>query len=220
MSVNKTLVGLVSGSLLILGAVQTAKAEQSTLDLRGAYVGLHLGPMWGGADYSEPNWPIYDRDADMDGFSGGFLAGYNFQTRDLVYGIEVDLSFTDFSASADKSAPYNNYSAFDLNLNGHARARLGVMADKTLFYVAGGLAMANLKVDDVDPGWGDDKSTHLGWTLGAGVERIINDRLSVRLEYLYDDYGNEEYRLRGDDFYDSEVELSAHTMRAAISYRF
>ena len=220
MTISRTIAGLVGGSLLILNSAQTVGAQGATVDWSGAYVGAHLGPMWGSADYSERHEPVYARDADIDGFNGGLLAGYNLQTGDLVYGIEVDLGFADVSAKADRGALHNNYSAFKLDFNSHARLRFGLASDRMLFYVAGGLAMANLTVNDVDPGWGEDESSHVGWTLGAGVERVVMDQLSLRLEYLYDNYGSEDYRLHGDGVYDGEVDLSAHTVRAAISYRF
>ncbi|MEX0759060.1 MAG: hypothetical protein WD100_05725, partial [Tistlia sp.] len=78
---------------------------------------------------------------------------------------------------------------------------------------------------DTDPGFGHDGATHLGWTLGAGFERAVGDNLLLRLEYLYDDYGRKRYDIAsppGPFFpsYEAEVALTAHTLRAALAWRF
>lgn len=47
-----------------------------------------------------------------------------------------------------------------------------------------------------------------GWLVGAGVERMLTDHVSGRLEYRYSDFSN------GDGKYDR------HQLLTGISYRF
>lgn len=216
-------------ALLLLSPVlpvQSARAQgaPASYDWSGPYAGAHAGWLWGQVDYHEPDFPGFAISPGLDGFQGGLLAGYNRQLERFVVGVEVDggLGTADFG-SGDSGG--NGYSAFDLQWNAHARARAGYAFDRTLLFVAGGLAVARLKIDDTDPGFGDDSATSVGWTLGAGVERAVTDSLVLRLEYLYDDYGHASYTIAspaGPFFpsYQGETDLTAHTLRAAVAWKF
>ena len=142
-----------------------------------------------------------------------------FKTASIVWGFEADAGFGDFSKGPDTGAA-NNYSSFDIDWNAHLRAKVGLDVDTTLIYVAGGLALADVTVDDTDPNWGQDDATHTGWTIGTGVEHAVNRHLKVRLEYLYDDYGSKYYGITGPFYYRANVDLTAHTVRAGLSYSF
>lgn len=61
---------------------------------------------------------------------------------------------------------------------------------------------------------------HLGWTAGAGIEQPLTGNALARIEYPYDDYGNENYLVSGFYVYKAKVDLNAHTMRVGLSYRF
>lgn len=215
------------GGAAVLAALPMAAQAQSAVpafDWSGPYVGAHVGYQWGEADYLEPDNPGFAVEPSLDGFAGGALAGYNHQIDRFVLGAEVDGGLSGANHDAGDSGG-NGYSAFDLDWNLHARLRAGVALDRTLLFVAGGLAVARLDLDDTDPGFGSDDGTHLGWTLGGGIEQAITDSLVLRLEYLYDDYGSRDYSVDsppGPFFpsYDAEIDLSAHTLRAAVAYRF
>ena len=138
-----------------------------------------------------------------------------------MLGFEADAGFGDLSEGADDSSP-NTYSAFDVNWDAHVRARAGYVYNTTLFYVAGGLALAEVDVDDVDPNYGEDNSAHLGWTFGAGIEQRITEHLTARVEYLYDNYGSESYAIEeaGSGSYQADVELKTHSARIGLAYSF
>jgi outer membrane immunogenic protein len=117
----------------------------------------------------------------------------------------------------------NYYSAFEIDWNAHIRARFGFLSGSTLLYVAGGLALAEVNVDDVDPGFGEDEARHVGWTVGVGVEHAMTKNLRARVEYLYDDYGSEDYAFTA--FvpvlnYRANVDLTANTIRVGLAYQF
>lgn len=109
-----------------------------------------------------------------------------------------------------------------MDWNAHLRGRVGLAMDRTLLFVAGGLAVAQheLGVDYGRGGGGSGTETHYGFTIGGGAEYAISDNLLLRVEYLYDDYGRERYNFgeEPDDHYD--VDLTTHTVRAAVSYKF
>jgi len=163
--------------------------------------------------------PILVRDPNFSGFSGGLLLGYNYQIDPVVLGIEADVGWCDLDEGTSDTTR-NSYSAFEVKWNSHFRTRVGYAFDSALLYVAGGLAIARVEVDDTDPGWGRDDDTHFGWTIGCGLEYQILKNLTARLEYLYDDYGKEDYKIDGYYQYKADVDLTSHTVRFGLSYSF
>jgi outer membrane immunogenic protein len=185
----------------------------------GTFIGAFVAHSWVDLDYSEPDFPGFERNPSIDGFTGGALLGHNFQFGRIVLGVEADGGSGDIDEEADKNA-LNNYSAFDIDWNAHFRSKIGFAFDSTLLYVAGGLALAGVTVDDTDPGWGKDKATHAGWTVGAGIEQALTRHLRLRVEYLHDDYGKNDYTITGPLPYRANVDLTANTVRACLSFHF
>ncbi|NLC71795.1 MAG: outer membrane beta-barrel protein [Desulfuromonadaceae bacterium] len=197
-----------------------AVEEEKPHDWSGVYAGIFGGHSWMKVKYHERGWGgLLDRDPTVDGGVGGFLLGYNQQINGMVFGLEADGGVGNLSEDAHAEA-MNSYSAFDIEWNGHLRAKFGVPFDKTFFYLAGGLALAKVTVDDTDPGWGKDDAVHLGYTLGAGIEHALTKSLWVRLEYLFDDYGQKNFTVRGPYAYKAKVDMEASTVRVGLSYRF
>jgi outer membrane immunogenic protein len=218
------IVGVLAVILFMAG---TACAGEITVakgspDFSGTYIGAFVGHSWVDLDYTEPDGPDYGRDADIEGFVGGLYMGYNYRIDNIVLGIEADAGLGDLNEGADHDNYYNYYSAFDIDWDAHFRGRVGFVSNATLFYVAAGLAIAEVAVDDVDPGYGGDNATHVGWTIGAGIEQKITGHLTARVEYLYDDYGSERYTI-GTPFgfsYRADVELETHSARIGLAYSF
>ncbi|MGD9972051.1 MAG: outer membrane protein [Desulfatirhabdiaceae bacterium] len=186
----------------------------------GVEVGAFVAANWYDLDYSEPGSPPgYDRSPSIDGYTGGLLLGYNHQSANMVYGIEADLGMVQLSEDIDGNSA-NNYSAFEVDWNAHIRAKIGKAINSTMLYIAGGVAIAGVNLSDNDPGWGEDDATHVGWTAGIGAEYAMNNELRVRLEYLYDDYGDETYSISGPYTYYSNIDLSAAIVRVCLSLQF
>ncbi len=61
---------------------------------------------------------------------------------------------------------------------------------------------------------GTASDTHVGWTVGAGVEWALLDNWSAKVEYLYLDLGNSTY-LGGPAAGGFEVDLTAHTVKVS-----
>ena len=71
---------------------------------------------------------------------------------------------------------------------------------RVLLYVTGGLAYGGLKTTgalagvtaNLSPGRvvGSSTETRVGWTVGAGVEGMITQNWTAKLEYLYMDLGS------------------------------
>lgn len=160
-------------------------------------------------------------------FAGGQL-GYNWQRERLVFGLETDFQFADMQDSAFGSNPaFAGGATVDVDWFGTVRGRVGLSDDRTLYYVTGGLAYAD--VDFAQAGFGlgnaiavDDNKTMLGYTIGGGIEHALSQNLSLKLEYQYLDFGDAKFAgtdLNGDS-YASKVDVDMHTVRAGVNFKF
>ena len=91
---------------------------------------------------------------DRDGFIGGGQIGYNWQfAPNWLFGIEADISYTDFrrdhvGGDACRSAgPGTLLNTFESRLDylGTVRGRIGYVFDRTLIYATGGLAYGDVR---------------------------------------------------------------------------
>ena len=176
----------------------------------GFYVGGTLGYGFGEglANTAAGSIPF-----DQDGALGTVLAGYNWQRDALVLGIEADLGTGWLESS---SAMGFGQLETELNAMGSFRGRLGFLATPSLLlYATGGLAWANM---DFNLSGGESRSeTFFGYQLGAGGELLLDNNMSLRLEYIYTDLGAERVVHGGMlNTYDPDF----HTVRAGIAFKF
>ena len=109
---------------------------------------------------------------------------------------------------------------------GTVRGRLGVAASGWLIYTTGGYAYARLETDAVAIAPGamatfSQHETRNGWTTGGGIEVAFAPSWSVKLEYLYLDFGNIGSSM---SFAALPIADNAHftmnVVRAGLNYRF
>jgi outer membrane immunogenic protein len=168
-------------------------------DWSGFYGGVHGGYAFGDADTDIGNTGI-------EGFMGGGLAGWNFQTCNFVIGMEGDIGFGEIDGRN------GNVDDFDVEPNGHLRVRAGLPMDNIMPFIAGGLAIAD--ADLRQNGGGNHTDLHLGFSIGAGVDVAVTQNIVIRGEYIYDIYGSEDYNPGGD------VDFDTHTLRAAAIFKW
>ncbi len=194
----------------------------SRFDWTGTYGGVQLGYGWADteADTNSPNNAPETHDYDSDGFIGGLHAGYNLQRQRLVYGIEADIDFTDLDATGAGSRG-NNLHQTEIYWTGSLRARVGLAADRTLFYMTGGWAFGEVDttLSSADDGaiLASNSEVRHGWTLGAGVERAFSNNMTARLEYRYTDLGSDDFD-NGVTVDSNDVTIQS--IRAGLSYKF
>jgi outer membrane immunogenic protein len=135
--------------------------------------------------------------------------GYRIQFGTMVAGIEGDINAKSGSSSY---AAYdaNHYRAESFNgsvnqgMDGSVRGRFGFLVTPwTLVHGTGGVAFGNVsgtfgyaahEIDVCAPcasvtGGGSWSTTRTGATGGAGIETLITQSLTLRLEYRYTDLG-------------------------------
>jgi outer membrane immunogenic protein len=166
------------------------------------YIGGNLGAGWNHGNISDSfnnyNWGLNNNGT----FVGGGQVGANYQINALVLGIEGDF---DWFANNNNSG--GGITAFGTTLQGSSNGRwlttltgrVGVAADRVLFYAKGGGAWVgsnNLTLLDVQTGNTvsfSNNNTNSGWTAGAGVEWAFADNVSVKAEYDYVGLSNYTY---------------------------
>jgi outer membrane immunogenic protein len=184
----------------------------------GFYIGAHIGYGWGDGDASFLGVPLaapFDN-VDTNGVFGGLQLGANWQMGSFVLGAEIDASIADINGSV---TGFGVTASSQIDWLGTARLRAGVALDRALLYVTGGLAWAHNEVNLTGPVVGSSDETHVGWTLGGGLEYAFSGNWSAKIEYLYIDLGSENYFSAlvppGVDF-DAQI----HTVKFGINYRF
>jgi outer membrane immunogenic protein len=155
------------------------------------WTGLYVGANAGGG-LGNPNW--YDF-TDMvggaynakSGLVGGTI-GYNAMTlAPFVLSEEVDLDASRFRTTISSTPVCAPGCQFRSDWVGTARLRFGVAIDKFLPYVTGGVSFAQLSTDISGTPFGTQSKINLSWVVGAGVEYLLWDRWSAKIEYLYID---------------------------------
>jgi outer membrane immunogenic protein len=207
----------------------------------GSYLGANAGAVWSNTDIT---WTRGDTglgiavtnaatgSLEKSGFTGGGQLGYNFQSGQFVYGFETDINYTDISGSriSHLAPPFvnNMVTTVESKWLGTVRGRLGAAFDRTLIYVTGGLAVANVKYSDsigtTNIETNSSDTPRAGWTVGGGIEWAFAGPWSVKAEYLYVDLGNETYHGLSSSIGFTNVTLDhrlrENIARAGINYRF
>ncbi|MTI43653.1 outer membrane immunogenic protein [Roseibium hamelinense] len=179
-------------------------------DWTGFYLGGNLG--WGWGEFDNSSGPTGSFNSNANGVQGGGHAGYNYAiTPNIVTGLEADFQFSDLSKTNFRNGVGVKTSS---DWNSSVRGRLGYTFDRFMVYGAGGLAIADLKVN---ADGAEESTTAFGWTLGAGVEGAVTNNITARVEYAYQDFGRESFTLNGNRY---RSDLDANLVRFGLSYKF
>ena len=220
---KKILLG--AASLIAMGAVAPAFAADlaarpytkappmiaAMYDWSGFYIGINGGGAWGDSD-----WNGLAVSNSPGGGMIGVTAGYNWQGlgSPWVFGIEGDVDWTNVKDSSPCGAfvceTKNNWF-------GTVRGRVGYSWDRWLPYFTGGVAFGD--IDANRTGFGGSSDTNAGWTVGFGLEGVIANRWTAKLEYLYADIGDTTCSAAACGTA-TNVDLRMNIVRAGLNYRF
>jgi outer membrane immunogenic protein len=167
-------------------------------DIGGAWTNLSNNDYWNWG-YAVPYWS--HNGSNNSGVFGGGHIGANYQINQFVIGVEGSFAGTSLSN--------NHYDAYtDTTLHSNTNwiasvdGRLGLTGwfDRTLIYAIGGAAWTNGEATItagpswVIPGaWSNSvnwNKTLSGYDVGGGVEYAFTPNWTVRVEYRYYNFGN------------------------------
>jgi outer membrane immunogenic protein len=194
----------------------------------GFYVGGEVGGAWvndNGRAFA-PGFIGSIPYGTATGVTGGLFAGFNYQfAGPIVIGIEADIEATSINTNVSTfcavpggcgaGGPFKE----TMPWQGSVRGRLGYAAGPALFYVTGGLAVAQFNTNyGVGPGSTSFSGTNAGWTVGGGIEYAFNANWTARVEYRYSQF----------NFTDTPAAVgvsvkhqpSENAVRVGIAYKF
>ena len=179
-------------------------APSPTEDWTGPYVGGQLG--WGWLDGEADLEGGSDFDIEGDGVIGGLTGGYRYDFGRWVVGGEVQYDWAD--AEFDEVDPGTTTvdDAGRLDNMWRAKGLAGYDAGPALIYGSLGWTRADVEV-------ADERYDSDGWLVGAGVDYMLTDSVSVGGEVMYHQF---------DDFGDGgeEIDLDATTLQGKVTFRF
>lgn len=222
----------------------------SAFSWTGFYVGAHAGHARGDAGWTLVNdqttfvdFPTggdgsHVTSHSIGGWIGGGQIGYQHQVGAWVFGAELSLSGghvdgTSVSVFESKDDLYRT--RIDRIFLG--TVRLGYAWDRWLTYVKGGYASAVVKASIVDttPGplgglnvgtWSSSERQN-GWTVGTGLEYVLQSNVTVGLQYDYVNLGDENHSALGitstgvQQLWVGNIDTGAlHMVTARINYKF
>jgi outer membrane immunogenic protein len=168
---------------------------------QGFYIGLHAGGEFGrsGVEDLDGYNVAGDRSRfDATGVVLGGQAGYNFQWRWLVLGLESDLGYMDLDGKGVQPASPDGDTIghTESDFYGTFRNRIGFAPNEHwLFYTTGGGIVVNYETSvrdtrNIRPAGPDridatNTDFNWGWVVGAGMEYKFNCHWSLKAEYLY-----------------------------------
>ncbi|MHC2354722.1 opacity protein-like surface antigen [Sinorhizobium meliloti] len=100
---------------------------------------------------------------------------------------------------------------FGTDWAGSVRGRLGYAFDNALIYATAGWAATRGYVEV--PGLGKDEKTFNGYTVGAGLDYAFTNQVFGRVEYRYNDYGDQD--LQGIN-----VDVDQHAVKVGLGIKF
>jgi outer membrane immunogenic protein len=179
-------------------------------------------------------------------FTGGGQAGYNWQSRMLVWGVEADINYKGENTGDNVNRPvlpplvgnFLHSTSDRMDWFGTVRGRFGFLpTPNLLIYGTGGLAYGQVAsstavsfTSTTDAYAGSISTTRAGWTAGAGGEWKFNSNWSAKVEYLYVDLGTVGYTnacttavcalIVPPPAYRTDLRVIDNIFRVGVSYHF
>ena len=171
----------------ITAAILGGSAAANAKDWSGAYVGGSIG----GGTFTGSGSDRYGEFTEKSpGTIYGLDAGYNHQNGTTVMGVEFNYNQGNMSSAGmdNYGGCYHTEASWDWYTT--LRGRIGLAADNTLVYVAGGYAWADTTYGYCYYSYCSNNSgnaraggTKGGMTYAVGVESMFNDHVILRAEY-------------------------------------
>jgi len=183
-------------------------------DWSGFYIGGHTG--YGrGSSFATLTDPAFTTTSSVvSGLIGGVQAGYNYRlSSGLLFGVEADLTFPNYLPTNHVVAKFATARS-DLEERwdyfGTVRGRVGYTSGPWLAYATGGFAWGGERFLNTPTGV-DVEEKHIngrpGWAAGVGLEYAFAPHWSVKLEYLYAQFGKADVRFPSGAQYNSTLDF-------------
>jgi outer membrane immunogenic protein len=204
--------------------IKAQRYAEAAASWEGWYAGVHAGAAW---QQTQTNSAYADgRTAGASSFSktgfiGGGQIGYNWQHGNFVFGLEGDISGLS-GKNSGLAGVVDSYTSLQSQIRwlSTVRSRFGLAVGNTMAYVTAGLAVGGVK--NTINLFGDtpysSSKTKVGWTVGGGVEHMLNRNWTIGLEALFVDLGSTS--VTAPDFKTTKFQNQAIIGRVKLNYKF
>jgi outer membrane immunogenic protein len=176
----------------------------------GWYIGAHAGAAWQQASTDILTGYTFSKTA----FIGGGQLGYNWQHGNFVFGLEGDISGLSGKNTLSKFG--YELARGDIRWLSTVRSRFGLAVGDTMAYMTAGVAFGGVK-NSLFEGQYSSSKTKVGWTVGGGVEHMLNRNWTIGLEGLFVDLGRSNVRVNSKS---STFSNQAVIGRVKLNYKF
>lgn len=208
----------------VVEAPVVAEVVQVTMpSFAGGYIGGALGYACCGDDEvglnpaGSGNMKANRGNLKLSGANFGIQGGYRWQGGNSVYGAELGLMGGNVKADASDRGVESS-----TKLKHALTAKLSagmLMNENTLAYVSGGLAHGSFDYAVKDSTSSIDASfSRVGYVIGLGVERSINENTSIKGEWEYMNFGKEE--LGSASTVVTKATPKFHNFKVGVNFRF
>ncbi|HEY2533829.1 MAG TPA: outer membrane protein [Xanthobacteraceae bacterium] len=223
---KKLLAGYLAAFGLLVAAQCAAAADLSVAPLykapppqyspaynwSGFYLGANGGGGWGHSD-----WSAKTAGVGLSGGQVGGTAGYNWQSGNVVLGLEGDVDWSGLKGTAASTLCPNGCSTNQTWLS-TVRGRVGYSFNGIMPYITGGLGVGDIHAST--PGFPGGSDTKAGWTVGGGLEVALPGNWSAKAEYLHVDLGSFNCGTGCSTLPNDNVSLHEDVVRAGVNYHF
>jgi outer membrane immunogenic protein len=187
----------------------------------GIYFGINGGGGWGAARFDFPGFGTTTGDFRTSGGLVGGTVGVNWQTSNVVFGLEGDGGWANIKGSSACPIATFTCATSDTRL-ATARARLGIAANAWLLYITGGGAFGDAQLSVTGPvSFPGQSVNRAGWTVGGGAEYGFAPGWSLKAEYLHIDLGTSGCAIPNCSAFSAAfAPFRTEIVRAGLNYRF
>ena len=164
---------------------------------------------------------------DASGGTAGGQIGYRWQSGPMVYGIEGQGNWADFTGSNVSILAPTVSNRTKVDAFGLFTGQIGYSWNNALLYVKGGGAVVSQRYDSYFTGLGvgsvgsvSGKDTRVGATVGAGLEFGFTPNWSVGVEYNHVFLGTTTYNYPAPSLSTERVRGDIDMVTARINYRW
>jgi len=203
--------------------------------------GFYVGALAGSLVDARQDWflPVQGRGVapEYGGYLLGGTLGYNHQVGKWVVGVEGDWAGS--NGEGGKSCPNAFFFTCIAEIDNLASVsgRVGYAWDRVLFFVKGGLSIADVTSTvsfntgnqplifplppPPSPSRESRSETAIGWNIGTGAEFALSQNWSAKGEWSYFDLGSEVVRFPATGGNDpTKIETRGSAVRIGVNYHF
>jgi outer membrane immunogenic protein len=200
--------------------IKAPRYAEPVASWEGWYAGVHAGAAWQQTNASETAYGFTDSNNTFakTGFIGGGQIGYNWQHGNFVFGLEGDIS----GLSGKNSGQSNGYTfTSQIRWLSTVRSRFGLAVGDTMAYMTAGLAFGGVRNTFFDGNTSTSSTkTRTGWTVGGGVEHMLNRNWTIGLEGLFVDLGKSSFVVNKLTGKTGNFQNQAIIGRVKLNYKF